>query len=158
MATIKLKGFDEYVRKLEHLESYAYEYVGKAIYGGAEMMANSVKNALWHLPVDNRGRVDMRRSISYTQKMGLIESFGIAKLREDGSFYNVKLGFDGYNEVKTHTYPNGQPNVMIARALESGTSFMPKNPVISKTVKRKEKDVVDKMENIINKEIEKLMK
>ena len=31
---------------------------------------------------------------------------------------NVKLGFDGYNGMKTKKYPKGQPNVLLARSIK----------------------------------------
>ena len=37
---------------------------------------------------------------------------------------NVKIGYDGYNNIVTERWPQGQPNMMIARAAESGTTFM----------------------------------
>ena len=39
---------------------------------------------------------------------------------------------DGYNSTVTKKYPKGQPNAMIIRALESGTSFRSRNPVITR--------------------------
>ena len=158
MPTFKLKGFDDYIRRLEHLESYTHNHIGKAIYGGAELVADNVKRALRGIPVDNSKQVAYRSSINSIQKDGLIESFGIAPLRTDNDFINVKLGFDGYNNFTTFTYPDGQPNVMIARSLESGTSFMPKNPVISNACKEKRKDCIEKMKTILEKEIKDVMK
>lgn len=158
MAKIVLKGFEDYIRKLDNLESYVDEYVGRAIYGGARIMANAVKHNLYSLPVDNRKKTTTRTSINYIQKMGLIESFGIAPLRQDGDFLNVKLGFDGYNDFITYNFPTGQPNVMIARSLESGTSFMPKNPIISKTIKQFRNACIEEMQNELNKHYERVMR
>lgn len=157
MATFKFKGLDEYVRKLESLEGHTEEMLGEAIYNGADVVADSVKKALESLPVDNRIKADQKTSISELQKKGLIASFGIAKLKDDRGFRNVKLGFDGYNKVKTKKYPQGQPNVMIARSLESGTSYMPKNRVISKAANSAKKECEKKMQETIEQSINKIM-
>ena len=127
--------------------------LGEAIYKGADVVADSVKKALRSLPVDNRINADQKTSISEIQKQGLIKSFGIAKLRDDRGFRNVKLGIDGYNKVKTKKYPNGQPNVMIARSLESGTSYMPKNRVISKATNSAKKECERIMQESIEQSI-----
>lgn len=158
MPRIKITGLDEYVAKIEKLGYYAAEYVGKAIYEGAEVVADHTKAALENLPVDNRTNVEYRTSINEKQKRGLIESFGIASARYDGNFYNVKTGFDGYNEIVTNRWPQGQPNMVIARSLESGTSFMRKNPVVSRATRESKDACIKAMEKSLKKSIEELMK
>lgn len=158
MATFKFNGVDEYVRKLENLESYVDEYIGEAVYEGADIVADAIKQALEALPVDNRPWADPRNGIMEVQKQCLIGSFGIAKLQNDNGYRNVKLGFDGYNKVKSKAYPQGQPNVMIARALESGTSFMPKNRAISKATNNSKKECEKAMQESLDKAINKIMK
>lgn len=158
MANIKFKNLDKYVSQLEHLSSFTELLIGEAVYDGAEIVADATKTALNGLPVDNRRKVPMRKSINQKQKNALIESFGIAKLQRDKNFYNVKTGFDGYNTIVTDRWPLGQPNVMIARSLESGTSFMPKNPIISKATRNAKKRCEEAMQNSLTKNINKLMK
>lgn len=158
MAIIKFTGIDEYVRKLENLASYTDKLIGEAVYKGADVVANETKQALQSLPVDNSTNKATRTSINQIQKNGLIESFGIAKMRNDNGFLNVKTGFDGYNKLISNSYPMGQPNIMIARALESGTSFMPKNRVISRATNRAKKACEEAMKKSLEGNIEKLMK
>ena len=158
MPRIKITGLDEYVAKIEKLGYYAAEYVGEAIYEGAKVVGDHTKAALENLPVDNRTNVEYRTSINEKQKRGLIESFGIASARYDGNFYNVKTGFDGYNEIITNRWPQGQPNMVIARSLESGTSFMKKNPVVSRATRESKDACIKAMEKSLKKSIEELMK
>lgn len=158
MANIKFTGIDEYVRRLEGLSFYADKMIGEAVYEGAKIVANETKSALESLPVDNSTAKETRRSINELQKQGLIHSFGIAPLRRDGDFINVKTGFDGYNRLITRNFPLGQPNVMIARSLESGTSFMPKNRVISRATNRAKKACEQAMKDSLEENIQKLMK
>lgn len=158
MASFKFKGLDEYVRTLEHLESSIDLQLGEAIYKGADIVANAVKEGLRSLPVDNRLKAEQKTSITKVQKQGLIESFGVARLQNDNGYRNVKLGFDGYNKVVTKKFPKGQPNVMIARTLESGTSFMQKNRVISKATNSSKKACEEAMAESLDKAIAKIMK
>lgn len=94
----------------------------------------SVVSAIENIQTDDRyGTLDDKKKGPTTyQKEGLRRAIGIASLRNDGGFYNVKIGFDGYNGVKTKRWPQGQPNAMVARSVESGTSFMEKQPFMRK--------------------------
>lgn len=153
-ARITIKGIEKYLAEIRALQADAEEYLGRAIYEGAELAADEIKEALKQLPVDNRGKVAQRRSINQIQKDGLIEGYGITPMRDESGRLNVKIGFDGYNNFLTFKFPYGQPNVMIARSLESGTSFMPKNRVISRTANRVKNDVIDRMQKSLDKSIE----
>lgn len=159
MAKIQFVGIDEYIAQLQKVHGGAHRYIGRAIYAGADVMADGVKEAIRNLPTDDdKGVKDMRSGLRSIQKEGLINSFGIARLRTDGTFENVKLGFDGYNAVKTERWPQGQPNAMIARAAESGTSFMRKTPFMNKTVRAKKAQCETTMRAAIDREIEALVK
>ena len=68
----------------------------------------------------------------------------------------MKLGFDGYNKVKTRKYPQGQPNAMIARAVESGSSVRKKNPFIRRAVNDTQKQAVEKGKQVADEEIAKI--
>ena len=139
MAKLKFEGLEEYEKQLIKLQSISRACVGEAIHDGAAVVADAVKQAIESLPVDNRLVKDgeMLNGVSILQKQGLIESFGIAKLQDDNGYINVKLGFDGYNGVRTASYPSGQPNAVIARSVNSGTSFRRRIPFVDNTVRAK---------------------
>ena len=79
-------------------------------------------------------------------------------MRNDGGFRNVKIGFDGYNYVKTKTWPKGQPNAMVARSIESGTSWMSKQPFMRKAESSSKSRCEQAMADTINKELTKIVK
>ena len=116
MAKWTFKGLDTLVSKYEALSNGADNYIGEAVGAGAGVVADAVKEAIKGLPV-NGGYQDegQKDGITSVQKAGLIEGFGIARMQNDNGYLNVKLGFDGYNKQKTHQYPQGQPNSLIAR-------------------------------------------
>lgn len=146
----RFKGLNEYVEELVQISNvFASQYVVElALKDGADVVADETRKALENLEVDNRPFVpDGRRSIMEVQKRGLLNSFGITPAQKKYNMIDVKTGFDGYNKLD-------QPNVVIARSLESGTSFMPKNPIISKATRRARKDCLEAMQNRITKEIE----
>lgn len=137
MGKITFKGLDGYLAKMSALEKATDTIVGAVIYEGAEIVADEVRDGLKHLPVaEHDGKPwfgtpgHLARGPSREQKQGLLESFGITSIDTDSKgFTNVHIGFDGYNSVKSVQWPQGQPNQMVARAVESGTSFMEANAV-----------------------------
>lgn len=147
MATIKTEGLDEYIKALNDISAKTEEFCGKAIYHGADVLADSVKSAITSLPTDNRPYVKdgRKRGPSDRQKAGLIDGFGIAKMQTDGESYNVKLGFDGYNDVVTKRWPKGQPNVIVARAVESGNSFMQPLKFMARAVNGSKSAAIEEM-------------
>lgn len=158
--TIRFRGTDEYILKLEKMSGRTREMCGEAIHDGAEIIADAVKSAINGLPTDDRyvRKGEMRKGPTSAQKEGLLRSFGISKMQDDLGEYNVKIGFNDYNAVVTKGWPFGQPNQMVARAVESGTSFMEKRPFVSPAVRGSRAAAEKKMEETLNKEIEKAMK
>lgn len=140
MAMITFSGLREYELRLSKLGKESKEIAGHAIYEGAGIVADEVKRGIESLP-----------SVTGVTKAGLAEGFGISKIQDDDGFYNVKLGFDGYND-------KGEPNVMMARIMESGTSKVPKTGFVKKAVKRSRGKCERKMAEVFDREIEKIMK
>lgn len=149
-------GIDKYIDSLEKITEATDELIGKAIYEGAKVVTDNIRAALNGIPVDNRiaKKGEVLTGISQAQKNGLLDGLGITTMRRDDGTYNVKVGFDGYNSIKTKTWPNGQPNSMIARSLESGTSFRAKNPVISKATRSSKSEAEEAMAKAFDKELE----
>lgn len=130
------KGLDEYIATLGNLEFKAPQAIGKAIYKGADIVADQVRKNIEALPVsESKSGSQGRRNPTQVEKDGLLAGLGIAKKQNDGGYINVKIGMDGYNADVTEKYPKGKPNAMIARSVESGTTFMRRNPFISKAVR-----------------------
>lgn len=161
MATFQFGGIDNYIKQLNKLQQSAKDgVVGKTVYAGAAVVADSVRRAIQALPVgDGRaqggGLVD---TVTLPQKAGLLDGFGISRMKDDDGFVNVKLGFDGYNSTRTEKYPRGQPNALIARAVNSGTTFREKTKFVDKAVSSAKKDAEAAMDAACSREIEKIMK
>ena len=161
MAYLKMKGLKEYELKLSRLEANTEKIAGNAIYEGAKIVADEIKNSINSLGVEksHKGTSDnLLSGITEDQKQGLKDGFGIASMEYKNGYYSVKLGFDGYNNTKTKKYPKGQPNVLIARAVESGTSFRKKNPFVRPAVRRTKAKAEQTMAKVIDEEITKTMK
>ena len=160
MSTFQFEGVDDYISQLSKIYGDTDEIIGRAIYEGAAVVMQSVVSGIEGIAVDNRYGTETEKTAgpnSY-QKEGLKRSVGITKMRIDGSFRNVKIGFDGYNGLKTKTWPNGQPNAMIARSIESGTSWMQKQPFMRKAENSSRSKCEQAMAQQIDLEIEKRVK
>lgn len=161
MARFEFSGIDNYISQLNKLQQSTKDgVVGKTVYAGAEVVADSVRRAIQALPVgDGRARNgDLVDTVTLPQKAGLLDGFGISPMRDDNGFINVKLGFDGYNATRTKKYPRGQPNVLIARSVNSGTTFRKKTKFVDKAVNSAKKAAETAMDAACSREIEKIMK
>lgn len=160
MARITFKGSDEYALKLSRLATGSEEIAKKAIFQGAKVVADKIKANLAGIPTDKfrflRGG-DMFHGLTDTQKSDLIASFGITPImRDDNGNWNTKIGFDGYGSTPTKKYKNGLPNQLLARAVESGSSVRRKHPFVRPAVNATKKAVINKMDEVIQEETEKL--
>lgn len=156
MAKIQFKAGSEYMKKLEALErSFRHEVAGKAIYNGAAIVADAIQAGISGLRTTDGEQLG---KLSAKQRYGLHQSLGIAKLQDDAGQLNVKIGWDGYNDVKTKRWPKGQPNQMIARSVERGTSFMPATPFVKQAVSKSRKAALEAMGDTVDQEIQKIMK
>ena len=161
MATLKLQGLEEYERKISKLGRETEKICGEAIYAGAAIAADEIRKGIEALPViRGYGTADtpLPGGVTSAQKQGLLDGLGITPLSEKDGFYNVKIGFDGYNRTKTKAHPQGQPNQLVARGVESGTSWKQKKPFVRPAVNNCKKSVEAKMAETIDKQIEHLMK
>ena len=139
MARIRFSGLEDYERQLSQLQRGTDEIAGKAIYAGAETVADAIKQNIQGLP-----------SKTGTTRQGLLEGFGIAPLQDDSGYLNVKIGFDGYNA-------KGVPNALMARVFESGTSKVPKHPFVRPAINSSRKQAEAKMAEVLDAEINKIM-
>ena len=138
------KGLDSYISYLQKIGAVTDEAIGEAVYEMAKVVADSVRSGIQALPtVSNQANIATYKKgysrLSDEEKQGLLDGFGVSPMQDDGGYINVKLGFDGYNSVKTKKYPKGQPNALIARVTESGSSYREKTPFIRPAVNASKK-------------------
>lgn len=160
MAKIDFKGIDDYAKALGILWKDSENIVKKAVYEGADVVANEIKQGLRSIPVDERvgTKENPVEGVGRRQKADLIDGFGLSPMENKDGYINTKAGFDGYGSIKTKKYPKGQPLAMLMRSVESGTSFRKKTPVIRKAVMRARKAAEAKMAETVEGEIKKIMK
>lgn len=149
------EGCENYIEQLNKLLINTEDVLGHAIYEGAAVVIKEVDAAISMIPTA------FPRPIVYglfeVQKAGLHDGLGIAKMRNDNGFVNVKIGFDGYNNHPTPKYPQGEPNAMLARAVESGSAYHTRTPFIGPAVRRSRAAAEAAMNRELDKQIESKM-
>lgn len=149
-------GFEDFFAKLEQS---ADETLHEVLYVGAGVVADEVRKSIESLPVDDEpwkhetgedGRQLKRSTITSAQKAGLLDGLGIAPHKTDDGSMHTRIGFDGYNSHKTKNHPNGEPNALVARSIESGTSFRQKTPFVRSAARRAKRPVIAAMEEKFN--------
>lgn len=156
MANIKFSGFSEYEAMLRRLERDAEAIAKRAVYEGAKVVADTVKAQIGS--ISSEGPSDAERERREKQKAGLKESLGISSMRNDNGFINVKVGFDGYNDICTKKHPNGQPNAMVARIYNSGTSHNRKQPFFKRAISQSKEECKRAMALEVDKSIKAIEK
>ena len=131
------KAGDDFAIALSHLATGSEEIAKKAIYAGANIIADKIKSNL--------------QGVLSSEATGeLLASFGVTPIEKDASGnWNAKIGFDGYGT-------DGVANQLKARVLESGSSRQPKRPFVRPAVNATKRQVVDRMGEVINEEIQRL--
>ncbi len=150
--TMKVDGIEELSRKLTDLGDRAEEVAAKALYAGAGVMANAYRNAAASVRAQPfRYAVFKKRDPSFEEKAAIQGQTGIAKFDKSGSEVQTSVGLKGSGYV---TIAGKQKAVRkIANAINSGTSFMNKQPVFRKastqTAKAASAAIVAKADQLI---------
>ena len=145
MARIHFPGMRVYEGKIESLGRKGRDIAGRAVYYGAGVVADAIRESIQTSIPETAGEK------GGTTKKGLLDGLGVAEIRDDNGFYNVKIGFVGYNAA-------GRPNALMARVFESGTSKQQKRPFIRPAVIHCKKQAEAAMAKTADEEIEKIMK
>ena len=161
MAKITFPGLNDYELMISRLTKNVDSVAGKAIYAGAGIVADAIKENIKDLPiVRGYGTKEnpLPGGVTAPQKAGLIDGLGIYPMQNEGGYLNVKIGFDDYNATKTDKYPQGQPNQLVARGVESGTSWKQKKPFIRPAINASKSRAEAAMARILDPEIETITK
>lgn len=159
MAKWTMEGMSEYIAYLQSIANVTDEAIGAGVYAMAEVVADKVRANIQALPaVPNAANIATYRQgysrLSEPEKQGLLDGFGVSPMQDDNGYFNVKLGFDGYNSVKTKKYPQGQPNALIARVTESGSQYRDKTPFMRPAVNATRKQAENAAQVVIDEKIQ----
>lgn len=157
MPKMVYNGLEEFGATLENLTEQTEGILKMAVYDGAHEVFEALKAAVQALPESDPGS-KAPRNITPAQKAGLLSGmYGSNIQTKDGDVYEY-VSFTGYNDVKTKKYPNGQPNILIARSVESGATYMNKRPFVTKAAKTARPKALAATKNTFEREIAKITK
>lgn len=158
MPKLDVSGIEEFSSFLSSLEREINGILKMGIYNGADIIADTVRASIEALPIDHGKATEERKlnGINEIQKRGLLDNFGISPMDDKGGFINVKIGFSGYNDIKTKQFPKGQPNVLVARSIESGSSVSQKTPFVRPALNRSKKQAIEAVQQTVTNEVKKL--
>ena len=160
---VSASGLDALIKKFDKVTSDMPEIMDKAMYDAAGQVANEVKQGLQALPIqenDSGNAPHVKdgqklKGVTANQKADLINGLGIAKFRKSDGSVQTSIGFSGTGSTKTKKYPGGLPNTALMRAVESGTSFRTKTPVVRPALNRIRKQAQETLKNKVIDEIKK---
>ena len=157
--TMKTEGLTEVSEMLTKLGAKAEDVASAGLYEGAGIVADAFTAATNKIATEKfhyLARPDLtgtKRYPSPEEKAALMGKSGIAKFNKDGSEVDTIIGISrsaGYADV------NGErkPVLLIARSINSGTSFMHKQPVYRKAASSSRDDaqaaIIAKIEKLFN--------
>ena len=155
---MKTNGTDELSAMLGKLEAEAGNIAAQAMFEGAGVVADEYTKAVNGIQAKRmkfpfpEGKL---RLPTPEEKAALVGSIGIKQFSKNGSEVFTVIGpAEGYRDV------NGKQKAikLIANAINSGTSFMKKQPIFRKAASASRKPAQEKMEKTAEKLIDKITK
>lgn len=136
--SIKIDGMNELIKELDKLPEVAEKIAAEALYEGAGVMADAVSHAVNSIATApfKYATGGKKRRPSPEEKAILVNAKkGVAKFKKNGVSIKTSVGMQnsGYADL------NGKrkPIPLIANSINSGTSFMNKQPFLRKTFSQK---------------------
>lgn len=159
MARVTIDGTGRYLGKLDKLTGKQMNAIIKSgVYEGAGIIADEIRNQIKRIPLEFEyvGKTAKLDGLNYRQLDGLEEGLSLLTMETVRGFTFTKVAFIGYNEIVTAKWTNGQPNAMIARSVEKGTSFMKPHPFRKRAIAAAKEKAVEAIGKKIDFEISKI--
>ena len=132
--TMKAEGMAELSEMLQRMEENASKVASMALYDGAGIMADEInRQAAGIQTAPFHYAVFITRQPSPEEKDLVMQGAGIAKFDKNGTEVGTSVGYGnaGYGDLKGKQVPIPK----IVNAINSGTSFMQKQPFVRKAEK-----------------------
>lgn len=153
--TMETVGLDELGRKLADMANRAQEVASGALFDGAGVVADALNAGIKSIRTEpfQYAEPGKTRLPSPQEKAALDRKVGIARFRKNGSEVDTLVGIS-YDSGYTQIAGKQKSVAVIARSINSGTSFMQKQPVIRRAASQSrgkaEAAIVAKAEQMIN--------
>ena len=146
--SVQWEGADELLRKMDKLPEKAAKIAAEALYEGAGVMADAVSHAVQGIATEEfRYAAGGRTRLPSPEEKAIVANakHGISKFRNDGTKIQTSIGYQnaGYATLKGKT----KPIPLIANSINSGTSFMQKQPFLRKAFSQNKSKAQSAIEN-----------
>lgn len=155
--SFEVTGIDELIEKMGELEKNGQGVAAMGLYEGAGIIADKVSSAIDGIRTApfKYAKKGQKRSPSPEEK-ALVASakHGVAKFRKNPTRVDTSVGFQnaGYGQLGNAN----KPIPLIANAINSGTSFMQKQPFFRKAFSQSTSAATAAIEAKIESEIDKM--
>ena len=155
--SLEVTGVEDLIQKMDKIAEKGMDCASLALYEGARVTADAVGGAVENIATDpvKYAAGGKKRKPSPEEKDVLAGAkHGVAKFRKSIANVNTSVGYQnsGYGQIKGKTVPVP----LIANAINSGTSFMQKQPFIRKAFSQTKGAAQAAIENKLREELEKL--
>lgn len=154
---MNIDGMTELSELLSKMEEQAPGVAARALYDGAGVMADEIKKGAESIRTGpGSDRNDARYATPEEKEIVLKASAGIAKFNKNGTEVDTSVGFRnaGYAELNGRTVPIP----VIVNSINSGTSFMHKQPFVRKAAKSGSPKAMKAMKDRIESDFEAITK
>lgn len=156
---LKVDGMKEISETLSKLEEKAPKAASKALYEGAGIMAAEIRKSAEGIktaPFKYAGSGKTRLPSPEEKAIVTAAGAGIARFNKDGTEVDTSVGFRnaGYADLDGKK----KPIPLIVNSINSGTSFMTKQPFIRKAANSGGKKAMEAMKKVIETEFEAVTK
>lgn len=157
--SVQVNGMGELSGMLSKLGNAAQGVASASLYEGAGVMADAVSRAVDGIATEPfRYASDGHTRKPSPEEKALLAAApkGVAKFKKTGTSVDTSVGLSraGYGQLGNAT----KPIPLIANAINSGTSFMDKQPFFRKAVSRATKQATDVIAAGIQKRVEEISK
>jgi len=131
---LKVDGMTEISEMLSNLENAAPAVAAQALYEGAGIMSSEIQSAAAEIKTGPGPTRESARYATEAEKKAVLSvGAGIAKFSKNGTEVDTSVGYrnSGYIDIEGKT----KPIPLIVNSINSGTSFMHKQPFVRKAAK-----------------------
>ena len=155
--SFQVSGMEELTARMEKLPGEALHIAAEGLYEGAGVVADAVSSAVNGIAVEKfkYAAGGKKRKPSPEEKAILTSAKkGVAKFRSNGTEVQTSVGMQnaGYGNINGKSKPVPQ----IANAINSGTSFMQKQPFMRKAFSQSKGAATGVIEGAIRERLDKL--
>lgn len=157
MAQLTFTGAEEFCDKLLALGMHGQDIQKAALYDGAGVVADALREAVMTIPDSVRGPKPYIGLLP-GDKEDLAAAITIAKFETRTDEVNTAVSFAGYTRRTEKGYPNGVPVAMLARSLESGSSNRARYPFARHAINAAKAAAYQAMDKAAHDKMEEIMK